>query len=234
MELPTVAKKFAEAGVPRSVRTLQRYCEKGHLEAKKYDVELGETWFVNPESVHTRIAEIKQHAAIASNDDTPPSRQLHDGVTGVNVRRENETETSTSNNVGRRHETDDTGWRPEKTRERQTASDADIKTVTLPVAVLDALTQQLTTKDEQIKAKDHQLKEAAQMMKEERKGHQANLLLLSKAMEVISDGRFELPVEAANPKPDPVDPPDVLSATENRPFEEAAAEWKAEQEGLKV
>jgi hypothetical protein len=36
MSLPQVYARFVEAGLDSSLRTLQRYCEHGHLRATKY------------------------------------------------------------------------------------------------------------------------------------------------------------------------------------------------------
>ena len=228
MELPSVMKKFAEAGVPRSIRTLQRYCENGSLDARKYDVELGETWFVNADSVQTRIDEIKQHAAIASNDDTPTPRQTNDAMTAGTLSRENENEVPPSIDVEQRQKADDTEWRPEKIEERHMTSDDDTKYVSLPVAVLDVLTAQLEAKDDQIKIRDEQLNEAGKLMDREREAHQQYLILLGKAMEVISEGRFELPGQKDGEGNEPDQPKEVMSAVEQKPIDEAevgAAEW---------
>jgi len=58
--LPDVHARFLGAGIDRSLRTLQLYCERGHLTARKYPSDLGDVWYVNPESVETKIEEIRQ------------------------------------------------------------------------------------------------------------------------------------------------------------------------------
>ena len=79
MSLPQVYARFVEADLDRSLRTLQRYCEQGHLRAAKYPTETGAVWYVDPESVETKIKEIRQvqeatlHRSAAPRPDTPPS-----------------------------------------------------------------------------------------------------------------------------------------------------------------
>ncbi len=51
---------FAEAGVPRSVRTVQRYCKKGHLACITIDTEIGEKYLIDRNSVERRIKELQQ------------------------------------------------------------------------------------------------------------------------------------------------------------------------------
>ncbi len=51
---------FAEAGVPRSVRTVQRYCKKGHLACITVDTEISEKYLIDRNSVERRIKELQQ------------------------------------------------------------------------------------------------------------------------------------------------------------------------------
>ena len=51
---------FAEAGVPRSVRTVQRYCKKGHLDCITIDTEISEKYLIDRNSVERRIKELQQ------------------------------------------------------------------------------------------------------------------------------------------------------------------------------
>ena len=51
---------FADAGVPRSVRTVQRYCKKGHLDCITIDTEISEKYLIDRNSVERRIKELQQ------------------------------------------------------------------------------------------------------------------------------------------------------------------------------
>ena len=51
---------FAEAGVPRSVRTVQRFCQKGHLDCVLVDTEMTEMYLIDRNSIERRIKELQQ------------------------------------------------------------------------------------------------------------------------------------------------------------------------------
>jgi hypothetical protein len=51
---------FIQAGVPRALRTIIRYCSNGTLDCIKVDTERNLKYLVAPDSVHTRIAELRQ------------------------------------------------------------------------------------------------------------------------------------------------------------------------------
>ena len=51
---------FAEAGVPRSIRSVQRYCKMGHLDCISVDTEISEKYLIDHNSVDRRIKELQQ------------------------------------------------------------------------------------------------------------------------------------------------------------------------------
>jgi len=51
-----------EAGVPRSPRTLMRYCAHGHLDCSKVDTERNEKYLISRSSLERRIQELLQVA----------------------------------------------------------------------------------------------------------------------------------------------------------------------------
>ena len=51
-----------EAGVPRSPRTLMRYCAHGHLDCSKVDTERNEKYLISRSSLDRRIQELLQVA----------------------------------------------------------------------------------------------------------------------------------------------------------------------------
>ena len=64
LSLDEVARFYEEAGHSRTLRTLQRYCASGHLEAQKVATALGDKYLVTPQSVARHIAQIRELAAL--------------------------------------------------------------------------------------------------------------------------------------------------------------------------
>jgi len=61
---------FSDAGVPRSPRTVMRYCAHGHLDCRKIDTERNEKYLVSQESLDRRINELLQVNASTARHDT--------------------------------------------------------------------------------------------------------------------------------------------------------------------
>ena len=89
--LDVVSSRFIAAGLPRSMRTLQRYCAAGTLRCIKEATETGDTYFVVEQSIDTAITALKQlheakdrprHAAIERavsphvGQDQAPQKQI--------------------------------------------------------------------------------------------------------------------------------------------------------------
>jgi hypothetical protein len=106
LSLDEVAQLYATAGHARTLRTLQRYCASGHLDAQKVTTALGDKYLVTPQSVARHVAQIEELAAldtVAAGRDvsrlvaTPvleqQSRQSHDeaGTTGGDMARQEAT-----------------------------------------------------------------------------------------------------------------------------------------------
>src|SRR5918911_420497 len=51
---------FAAAGVPRSPRSIDRYCKAGHLVCIKIETERNEKYLITRESVTARIKQLQQ------------------------------------------------------------------------------------------------------------------------------------------------------------------------------
>jgi hypothetical protein len=78
--LDIVARRFIVSGLPRSIRTLQRYCANGTLTCVKEATETGDTYFVAETSIGTAITALKQlHAAKAGLRQGPPHDSVPDG-----------------------------------------------------------------------------------------------------------------------------------------------------------
>ena len=58
LSIEEVSERYANAGHPRTIRTLQRYCVSGHLDARKVATTLGDKYLVTPQSVARHIAQI--------------------------------------------------------------------------------------------------------------------------------------------------------------------------------
>jgi hypothetical protein len=64
LSLEEVSERYARAGHPRTLRSLQRYCVSGHLDAQKVATALGDKYLVTPQSVARHIAQIEELAAL--------------------------------------------------------------------------------------------------------------------------------------------------------------------------
>ncbi len=182
LDLNQVSKMFADAGLPRSLRTLQRYCKQGHLKAARYETETGQIWYVEESSVGTRIAEIQQHNAIAAGI-TPPTindTPTHgDAVSPQQSQHKTKEAATATGGVNDRHTSDDNPMSSPVSNKSDQTSDGD-------VSLLDFMKDQLCEKDKQLAAKDEQI---ASLMET----HKLDRLHLKKAWEFLSSG-FALPV----------------------------------------
>ncbi len=64
LSLEEVAERYAQAGHARTLRSLQRYCASGHLDAQKIATTTGDKNLVTPQSVARHNAQIKEFAAL--------------------------------------------------------------------------------------------------------------------------------------------------------------------------
>lgn len=79
--LDVVARRFIVAGLPRSIRTLQRYCANGTLTCVKEATETGDTYFVAETSIDTAITALRQlHAAKDGLRQSPSPDAAHDAL----------------------------------------------------------------------------------------------------------------------------------------------------------
>ena len=72
LSLEEVAERYERAGHPRTLRSLQRYCASGHLDARKIATTTGDKYLVTPQSVARHIAQIvvfSQLDAVATGRD---------------------------------------------------------------------------------------------------------------------------------------------------------------------
>jgi hypothetical protein len=85
LTIEQVADRYAKAGHPRTIRSLQRYCAKGHLDSKRKETPFGgEIYLVTPQSVARHIAQIEELQTtdvVATGPD--PSRHVAPPVAAV-------------------------------------------------------------------------------------------------------------------------------------------------------
>jgi len=59
---------YAEAGIPRTPRSIQRYCAKQHLSSRRIETEFGEKYLITRASVEKHIAYIKEVTPATGRD----------------------------------------------------------------------------------------------------------------------------------------------------------------------
>jgi hypothetical protein len=62
---------YERAGLPRTPRSIQRYCEKNHLDARRIETAFGEKYLITPASVMKHIAYIEEVRQVATGRDEP-------------------------------------------------------------------------------------------------------------------------------------------------------------------
>jgi len=64
LSLEEVSQRYFDAGHARTIRTLQRYCASGHLDAQKVATITGDKYLVTQQSVERHIAQIEELKAL--------------------------------------------------------------------------------------------------------------------------------------------------------------------------
>jgi hypothetical protein len=63
--------RYARAGLPRTPRSIQRYCAKGHLDCRRVETSFGEKYLISPASIDKHIAYIEEVRPVATGRDVP-------------------------------------------------------------------------------------------------------------------------------------------------------------------
>src|SRR5476651_827681 len=63
--------RYARAGLPRTPRSVQRYCAKGHLDCRRIETQFGEKYLISPPSIDKHIAYIEEVRPVATGRDQP-------------------------------------------------------------------------------------------------------------------------------------------------------------------
>ena len=60
---------YARAGLPRTPRSIQRYCAKGHLDCRRMETAFGDKYMISPTSVAKHIAYIEEVRPVTTGRD---------------------------------------------------------------------------------------------------------------------------------------------------------------------
>jgi hypothetical protein len=63
--------RYARAGLPRTPRSVQRYCAKGHLDCRRIEAPFGEKYLITAASIDKHIAYIEEVRPVATGRDEP-------------------------------------------------------------------------------------------------------------------------------------------------------------------
>src|SRR5580698_8249136 len=91
--------RYARAGLPRTPRSVQRYCAKGHLDCRRIETQFGEKYLIAPASVDKHIAYIEEVRPVATSRDVP--RQVATPVAQEQSHAEPEQKAPTSPDLSR-------------------------------------------------------------------------------------------------------------------------------------
>jgi hypothetical protein len=66
------AQRYELAGVPRTIRRIQKYCARGDLDCRKVETESGEKYLISAESIDRHVAQIRDALAAAGRAQARP------------------------------------------------------------------------------------------------------------------------------------------------------------------
>jgi hypothetical protein len=100
LSIDEALERYARAGLPRTPRSVQRYCAKGHLDCRRIETQFGEKYLISPASVDKHIAYIEEVRPVATSRDVP--RQVASSDTAKLSHDEPRQEVATSSDLSRR------------------------------------------------------------------------------------------------------------------------------------
>jgi len=56
LSIEEAVERYARAGLPRTPRSVQRYCAKGHLDCRRVETPFGEKFLITPASIDKQYA----------------------------------------------------------------------------------------------------------------------------------------------------------------------------------
>lgn len=182
LTLDEVAHRFDQAGLARSMRTLQRYCASGRLDSLKTDTVAGVQYFVDEHSVERTIIELKQLSALTQERPSQPDMSRHDATrhdTSPVV--EHSSQARQDSDIPRHVTTGDDTQRPAdaapvakepESSSRQPATPPDMSRQVTPAdttakdKIIEMQGQEISFLRQQINVKDEQLKDASERSRE--------------------------------------------------------------------
>lgn len=69
LTIEDAASRYEHAGHPRTLRSIQRYCAKGHLDCLRQETPFGDKYLITEESVVRHIAQIEELASATRRDE---------------------------------------------------------------------------------------------------------------------------------------------------------------------
>jgi hypothetical protein len=96
--------RYSRAGLPRTPRSVQRYCAKGHLDCRRIETQFGEKYLISPASVDKHIAYIEEVRPVATGRDE--TRQVATDVAPQDTRDKSPQEAPTTTDMPRPVATD--------------------------------------------------------------------------------------------------------------------------------
>ena len=69
LTIEEAALRYEHAGHPRTLRSIQRYCAKGHLDHLRQETTFGDKYLITPASVARHIAQIAELASTTGRDE---------------------------------------------------------------------------------------------------------------------------------------------------------------------
>lgn len=94
LTIDEAALRYEHAGHPRTNRSIQRYCAKGHLDCRRIETPFGEKYLIAPASIAKHIAYIEEVRPLATSRDAP--RQVATSLASEHSQEQVEQHTSTS------------------------------------------------------------------------------------------------------------------------------------------
>lgn len=131
--------RYEAAGVPRTPRSIQRYCAKGDLDCHRIETPFGVKFLITPASIDRHIAYINEVRLVATGRGMP--RQVATDVAGENKDEEPRQDAATSGDKRRQGATE-----PEMSRPVA----ADVRVIELLERENEFLRKQVEVKDRQI------------------------------------------------------------------------------------
>jgi hypothetical protein len=100
LSIDDALERYARAGLPRTPRSVQRYCAKGHLQCRLIETPFGEKYLITPGSIDKHIAYIEEVRPAATGPDL--SRQVATPVEPAKEPEQINQTTTTSDDMSRR------------------------------------------------------------------------------------------------------------------------------------